>query len=415
MKLPNGNSKYMNLQSEDRITKQINLMNFYRERGGNQHPTIIINCAHFIKIIGNIDDSVIVGGSYRVYNEKIKGFFEELKKCNTNLVFFCRPFINGMKEHWIHGAFDSVIKNDSRSLQALRNDIYSKQGNNFPWHLDKRFLYNLMKIALEYGTVIVEQTDCSSKITKYAHDHSDEVLAMIQHDTDFLLFEGQYQYWSLGDLDISALTTMKFCSNALYRRLGLNTRQCHMLSAISRLKGDAIHRFLEKLATTERKHRKMFKLANYVRTIEIGPNGYDLHSIASNIYGEIDMQSGLETIEYQFSRYNKPIVNELDECHPKLLEIAEFCKRNLYFAYGLILDAESTNEALAYIDLRKRFATDFINFVVNVILKLYGILYKDFEITERPQTRKIFIKRTFNEDAVKRDEFIDYPTSMSSS
>lgn len=318
-----------------------------------------------------------------------------------------------MKEPWIQEALDCVVENDNlRSVRALRRTIQERDGNYFPWHLDKRFLYNLMKMAVEYGTVIVDQTNCSSKIAKYAQ--SDEVLAMIQHDTDFLLFDGQYQYWSLSDLDTAQLTTKKYCSQTLYRRLDLNTSQCQMLSAISRLKGDAIHKFLGSIETPERKHRKMFKLSNYVRTIEMGPNGYDLRSIASDIFREVDIPGGLETIEFQFSRYNSPIVNELDDCHPKLREIAEFCKKNLYFAYGLIMDAESTNEALAYIDLRSQGATDFINLVVSVILKMYGILYKDFEINERPKTRKIYIKRTIDEDAAQRDENIVYSTSKSS-
>lgn len=134
--------------------------------------------------------------------------------CGANLVFFCRPFLNNMKETVILGAYDRVKKDGVKEYREKQ----AKATKLFPWHLDKRFLFNLMQICPKYGTVYTELNRCGVKIVEYARKNSDNVLAMIEHDTDFLLYDNiQYQYWSLADLNIVHLTTEVYRHEMLYK------------------------------------------------------------------------------------------------------------------------------------------------------------------------------------------------------
>lgn len=352
-------------------------------------------------------DSLILGGRYAMYNEKVNFFFSELKACGANLVFFCRPFLNSLNEDLILEAFDRVVEKDLDWFQ--RNQRNKK--NLFPWHLDKRFLYNLVNIIAKYGDVYTQLFGTYQRIIEYSSDLSNHVLAMIQHDTDFLLSNGHYQYWSLADLDILNLKTKKYCRENLYQRLRLTTKESQLLSGISRLEGlkDNDHKnfFINLQIPREENANNFFlKIAYYVRTLEIGENEWNedhLRQIVHDIYGENDQQTHLENLEHELSRFNKPGVEMAESAFVK------FCKERLYFAYGLIVEDFSTNQALAYIDLRRENSTSYIDMAITILLKQCGILLKDHEA--RPKARSIKIKRRIDDEAVSDERDIIYPPS----
>lgn len=382
---------------------------YHRERGTD--PTIIFNFKNFTKILSQIDEiSPIYGGRYNVYNEKIKHFFAELKACNANLVFFCRPYFKDemMKEEIIREAFDRCAQG---KFDQYRQHVF-RTAITYPWHMDKRILYNLMKIAAEFGTVITEYRRVTARCVEYATEHADDILAMIQHDTDFLLFDGKYQYWSLIHLDMSNLTIQKYCRDALYREFGLeNTAQAQLFAALTMLEFNELGNLCKNPIGT--KKYDLHAIADYARQQEMTLNdGYDLEKIAIHIFGENYQPAQLQRLKNHLAVYMYTPMNDFDVCDPKILKVAKFCKENLYFVYGLIIDPFTSCQGLAFIDLRRQNATEYVTLVINVLLKLFGILYKDFGAEERPKTRPIQIKRTIEEDSLSKcDENIIYPTS----
>lgn len=413
-RLRNGNSKCTSETVSKNIIPDSKLIWFdlNRDHDGS-NPTIIINLKDFVKVLGQIDDdSLITGGKYDMYNNKFEKFLRELKEiCGANLVFFCRPFLHDMEEDVILEAYDRVAQ---KNLKAFQNHMMIKERRTSPWHLDKRVLYNFVQISAKYGKVYTEHTKNSQKLMKYALDHPDEVLAMIQHDNDFLLYDHiQYQYWSLADLNISQLTTKKYCRKTMYKELRLSTPQSHLLAAMMKLKGahpDVILKLCDKIECDE-KPKPLFRLAKYVRGKTFGPHGFDLNEIATEIFGAGYTERDKALIQDELSRYDLNLEDERLESNQISDEIVEFCKKNLYFAYGLIVEDITTNQSLAYIDLRRRESTRYVNMVVTVLLKLCGILFKDGQVEERPKTRQIKIKRNIADDAVPVEENIIYPSS----
>lgn len=348
-----------------------------------------------------------------MYNKKVEDFFKELKACGAKLVFFCRPFLNNVNEDLILEAFDRVV---GRNLEWFQKHQARNKKNLFPWHLDKRFLYNLVKISAEYGTVYTHLFESYQSIIEYTSVSSNNVLAMIQNDTDFLLSDDNYQYWSLADLDIRKLETKKYCRKNLYQRLRLTTKESQLLAGISRLKDEAHRLFFGQMQIPREENANIFflKIAHYVRNLKIEENGWNedhLRKIVHDIYGEHNAEAHFKDLEYELSRYNKPTTPTESE-PSNWNELEKFCNEHLYFAYGLIMEDVSTNQALAYIDLRRKdTATLYIDLNVTILLKQCGILLKDRE--NRPKTRSIKIKRQIDDKAICVEENIIYPPSKS--
>ncbi|XP_055304268.1 uncharacterized protein LOC129569458 [Sitodiplosis mosellana] len=415
-----GLEPFIKKNPKEKIAKDINIRDEIKgwRKKHNTVPTIVIYLNHFIQILANMDkgsNDLILGGRYAIYNEKVKCFFNELTACGANLVFFCRPFLNDPKENLISKAFALVERKNLTKFRKIKAEIANFF---FIWHLDKRFLYNLVNICADYGPVYTQLFGFYAKITEYASDPSNHVLAMIQHDTDFLLCDSNYQYWSLADLDFERLTTKKYCRDTLYRRLRLTTPECQLVAGISRVRSKGYITFLREKIQIRGKDNEIafFKWAHYVKNLKIGSNGWNaghLLQIIYDIYGnKYDCyEDNLEVLQQELSRYRQN-ENELDKVERNSYDFVKFCSENLYFAYGLIMEDVTTNQALAYIDLNKEDSLRYVDLAIAILLKQCGILLKDREIEARPQTRMIKIKRQIDENDKQRLGFeakIIYP------
>lgn len=360
----------------------------------------MINLNHFVKILANIDRNILIyGGEYDKYSKKIKIFFDKLQEFGAQLVFFCRPFFNDINRKLISQVYDHALRGRENLAQFKKKQVDT--GNLFPWHMDKRFLYNLMQICSTYGEIHTHLNGTTFHMVQYARAHSDEVLAMVQYDTDFLLYDGEYQYWNLADLDILHYTVKKYCSDTLYNRLQLNsTRQFQIISALSRLDRGVVRNFVQNIQTDEENGALIFQLAEYVRSLE---NLDSLEHIAADIFGDQYTAEQLKCIQDGMARFEMPEPDHLEGYSQNFRDlVAFFLENNLYYAYGLAVEKLSTNQALVYIDLQKDGSLTFINLITELLMKQIGIVFKD--LNERPVSRAIKIDRTI--DAQNSDEII---------
>lgn len=338
--------------------------------------------------MAKIDRNILIyGGQYEIYNKKATKFFKTLLECNAKLVFFCRPFLNDGNDKIIEKVYDHAVR--SEESLAVFKENQRKFGNVFPWHQDKRFLYNLMQICSDYGEIHIHHNGFTFHIVQYARDHRDEVLAMIQYDTDFLLFDAEYQYWNLADLDMVELTTKLYCrERLLIERLQLNCeKQYQMLAALSRLGSHTVNNFVRTVKTEETNGATIFKLADYVRQVE---DLDALDRIAIDFFGENYQIEQLKEIQDGLSRYEMPQPDQLDGYSQNFRDLVEFfLEKNLYFAYGLAVETVSTNQALSYIDMRQEDSPMFVDLMTTILMKQCGIVLKDME--ERPPSRAIKI------------------------
>lgn len=94
-----------------------------------------------------------------------------------------------------------------------------------------------MKIAREFGTVIVAtERDCDGIVAHQAKEHN--ALAVISPDTDFLIYQGNWNHWiadriKFGECGGINVTANCFDRNKLTSHFGLNREQMKIFATIA--------------------------------------------------------------------------------------------------------------------------------------------------------------------------------------
>lgn len=88
--------------------------------------------------------------------------------------------------------------------------------------------------AKKYGEVIVAETkECDAELARFASNNP-SVIAVFTDDSDFLIFTGNWKYFSIEKMyNLENLRTKEFSRTALRRYLDLDDEQMKLLSTIS--------------------------------------------------------------------------------------------------------------------------------------------------------------------------------------
>lgn len=88
-------------------------------------------------------------------------------------------------------------------------------------------------LARKYGTLKTAlDIECDTKMVQFACQQS-RVLAIIADDSNFLIFAGNWRYFSLRDLDHKTLMTKEYNRKALRENLELNDQELVLLSTLN--------------------------------------------------------------------------------------------------------------------------------------------------------------------------------------
>lgn len=245
----------------------------------------------------------------------------------------------------------------------------------------------MIRICENYGEVIVSCTD-ESAILSYGRRNQDNVLALLTRDTSFLVFDDKFEFWSMSYLLVREIKVAKFDRQAIKNVFGLNSTQMQLLCAVSQFEYDG--------------KRRIFGNANllwgctpYVKRQKCGANGYDISQLTGNFTAE-QVESISKTLEEMEQMNNAGSViddvciesiEDLKKTDPNFKWSLQFCKKKMYFAYKLMTEPMTIPKDLLFIDLREPDGAEFVALVVNITLKLCGILFKDVVLDKRPKTR----------------------------
>lgn len=277
------------------------------------------------------------------------------------------------------------------------------------------FDFNLKKLVRRFGDFHVTYVRHNQEIAKYANQHADEALAVITNDTDFMAFEGEFQYWRANGINYRELTCYRYCKHKLHDKLGLNFYQMQLLSALcgsNFLPFYVIQEWIKSLIDShdDPKYRgKINNVALYVKRqpIELVNNKpkFNLDSISRDVFGDDYTPAQINSIANGLACYDLNFKDE-DEQRNSFLK---FCKKNDHFMYKLVTDDLFNIRDIDYIDFRNYRSKTYAELIVPVLMKLCGILLKDNK--RRPSTRKICIKHAHDEPFKVTEETIIYPKS----
>lgn len=361
-------------------------------------PTIVIDLKELNRVVEKIDEGgLIFGGKFAKINEIVEYFFDEMKKCNANLVFFARLDEGKYKDidmfSPLNLAYDCI--NQRKCLKTYLS--YGRQTQASNLIPSERNFYNLQQICTKYGQFYVNYGLSKRAILAYAREKRDDVMAVMTRNTEFFVHNCSFEYWSLSDVDFSALKIAKFCRIRLEHTLGFSTHQMQLLLVLSQLKP------ADKFKLVGKGYGNPFiNLLSYVENQRCDPDGYDFTKLRDTIsehqIKEMENQiSELEELNRFAGSFNEDIndefITELMDIDIIFDMVLLFVKQNIPFVYKLINETMSTPKDLLFIDVRRAGSVQYIDLVIHVTLKMIGIVFKDISLEQRPKTRAVKINR----------------------
>lgn len=217
---------------------------------------------------------------------------KNLSKCGDLVFFVDGSVVSDKLDHWMKSNHEKYL--DAMKVMEMIYEGVKVREICEKFRAIQRSTFHLKIVeecAKRYGKLIKTiSQECDAEIAKFANENS--AFAVLAEDSDFLIFEGAWKYFSLNDLDIHQMTTKEFNKKALWNYLGLNHfYPMAMLATIAGndlMKFDEVKRFHGRLlwkSGLEYSVENKFKaIADFVRFELRGVGRRDLtHFIARNI------------------------------------------------------------------------------------------------------------------------------------
>lgn len=157
----------------------------------------------------------------------VEDFFKLLSGV-ANLVFFSDGTVFNTKyQTWLKRQ-DQKYQNYEKVLDLIHSNIpIVEVVKILAFSLPFLTTHNdiLKVLAKKYGTLTVAVTaECDTEIARFASLHP-SVLAFMADDSDYLIYPGQWRYFSVKALNLKKLSTSEFSRTALRNHLKLNDFQ----------------------------------------------------------------------------------------------------------------------------------------------------------------------------------------------
>lgn len=178
-------------------------------------------------------EEILCGFRAKVYCNRVRNFFSKLKETGVDLAFFIDgPVQKDKKETWFNrrdfeyqkciSILDEIAKNT-----PLPEIIYYKS-NQIAAH---NLTHPLMKeVVKEFGSIFtIRDVECDLALAAYATEN--QALAIFANDTDFLIYPGNWKYWSIKDIS-EEMKTVEYNRNALRSTLGLSQSQLPLFATL---------------------------------------------------------------------------------------------------------------------------------------------------------------------------------------
>lgn len=359
-----------------------------------------------------------LGGQYPFYINYYRSFFKKIENFGADLVFVAAAkklsdeleiFIPNNEMDYI--AFISILDDIDANEGKWSKTIEPKHKKR----ASKTTEFNMLKLAKQHGEVRINYFRHNQEIAKYANENADAILALITNDTEFLIFDGDYQVWRATDIIVQQMSAYRFCAKRLREHLEMNTQQLELLSALAGtdyLPLEVLEDFYTKIGTESWSGGHIDALAKYIReevpllpTTQENDVRFDLEKIARDVFGESYTRGDLNAIQNGLIQYNLNF--ETNGKYPYKRASLDFCKTHNMFIFKLFTDKVYLIKDISFIDYRNCKLKNYADLVIILLRKLQGILYAN-EL-RRPKTRDFCMKYAHDEPFKVVKETIIYP------
>lgn len=189
---------------------------------------IIFDVMGFVHNFGESAVELSTGGRHHIYMHNFEQFIVKLIEAGASLAFFCDGQLQTDKnDEWCR-------RRDAEFYAALdlmeRNFSGERRSKRFGC---KTIVKSLLKLVADkrYGEVVIStQMECDAAIARYAAQN--DALAVIASDSDFLIFDGNFQWWDANSVRMNRMQAKCFERNQLLELLDLTSDQLKYFATI---------------------------------------------------------------------------------------------------------------------------------------------------------------------------------------
>lgn len=364
----------------------------FHRSNDNQNATIIFDVMGFVHNFGANKIELNLGGRQHQYLQQFERFVTRLIEAGANLAFFSDGHLQESRNHvWCQrrnveftDALDCIASNESTNGKVVARAFLKRRFGC------KTIVKSLFKLIQDknYGQLIVStHIDCDLAIAKYACESS--ALAVIASDSDFLIFDGSFQWWHSNSMDMANMTVNCFDRTKLLTLLNLSRTQMTYLATIA---GN------DQTSDLVRKPSDFIAIADFCRSLERQPCKQIYADIVRfmQIDQRMDRNKAIDCVTKSIESYDLANVNAAQQ---PTTAIDEYCATNvMMFAFK---NQKVFQYDMNFLDFKARNQLDNDYYpiaftVLDVFRKLAGIMLKN--VDHRMATLKIVTKYSLDEE-----------------
>lgn len=329
-----------------------------------------------ITLMAKNEGDIFCGGRHQQYYELFGNLFKDLTLCGAKLVFFSDLNVQQSKSNQWLARRENEYKEDLEFFDHIA------RGMPVPEIIRTRSSPKALTTArhalgsegAKHGEYIHStKHDCDAELAKYARDNN--AMAIIANDSDFLIFEGSWAYWSASDIDVDTLDTKEYNREVLRKHLLLNYKQMPFFATLMCNDHTTFH--FEQLRSFHRGlgplHRKWTNVADFVR--KRWASAYklsesEISEISRKVFGHWSSMETQEMIRNGIESYNLDFTvrNETDPLLQKAVHHSAIYKQ---------LTSPILTLTITMYDMRvKDIVKPFTDIMAELMRKSVGILWQ---------------------------------------
>ncbi|XP_049280194.1 uncharacterized protein LOC125762303 [Anopheles funestus] len=359
-------------------------------------PLVVINLMAMRGLLNSDKRGLLCGSQIRRVERMADMLFGRLTDAGAELVFFYN--VKRLPNNWESLAthqneqYDRMI--DILDLINARVPL-EKVAETCEHTILSNSCIKLRRIAKQHGkTFITTDMECDQAAAIYATQHN--ALAVITHDTDFLIFAGTWQFWHANHINLTTLEVQAFNKQALLRTLGLDWQQMAIWATLAGndfFKYDELEPFLNDLAPH---HQKFYKLAEYVRKLPTKKklDAGTVHSILGRVYKNRSIPTeAFEWFQQSVAFYQIDTPNAV--CVPTAKDPFSYLLQMEQFFVHTVLTGAPFNCTLLFFDYRSTEFGNYFEIIEPMIARIGGILL--YHHRQERQHITVAVKRNHRE------------------
>lgn len=223
------------------------LMNyFYLNRNHpGQTPLLVIDTMSLMNVIQKADtiENFLCGGRHHKYIEICSTLLTNLRSCGVNLVFFCDAKLQEAKiGEWL-ARKNTEYKENIELFDKIYSELSVSEiiaSSTDELRKLKTTMNSIVLVAQQNGRFYyATQKECDAECAKYASDN--KAIAILAYDSDFLIYTGDWKYWSIDNLNIETLVTRELDRNVLREQFQFTSRQLALWATLMGNDSTKIH------------------------------------------------------------------------------------------------------------------------------------------------------------------------------